>query len=311
MVATPDASAVPTEGPDGELIFEIAYVEDEKGRVSLRNVESSLNSLESIRRKPQEDGSLVYQYHNPETEACCDFVVRPLEAASSGRREGGASLTCELVLPRPSFFALECLPLAVRVARELRMEVEVVSPPYDEDPFVPTVEDLMFRWQKANLEERDYLQSTGRRLYLMGSTELEAVWEYALLRRDMARRYSRTRVQVPPVMFWGDKSTHRALRVAAWPRLAPSALPYSDLIRLESPPSPLKEGAVYNTLQLVSVAGSLLKSLVMPVQHYLYDKESLQKELIHMIGSLPRVDTSQFVRLTYADVMDLDPQLWD
>src|ERR1017187_9125556 len=97
---------------DDELVFEIAYVEEEKGRVSLRNIETCLSSLESIRRKPLEQGRVLYQYYNSETEASCDFLV------TAGGNARPPALTCELTLPRPTFFALECLPLAVRVARE-------------------------------------------------------------------------------------------------------------------------------------------------------------------------------------------------
>ena len=284
---------------EDELIFEVAFVEEERGRSSLRNMEACLASLEGIRRKPLEQGVTLFQYFNPDTQATCDFVI------------SGTALSCEMAMPRATFFALECLPLMVRVARELRMQVEVISPPYDEQPFVACVEDLMVRWQKANLEERQFQESQGRQFYLMSSTQLEAIWEYELLRRDMARRYSRTRVQVPAVVFWGDKVSRRALRVSTWPRLASVSFPESDLLRLESPPAPLKDGAVYSAPQVVQAAGSLFKSLAMPVQHYFFDKEGHIKELIEMFRSLPKVNLSKLVQISYADVLDEEPPLWD
>ena len=283
----------------------MAYVEEEKGRPSFRYIETCLNALESTRRQVLEDGTALYQYHNVDTDAACDFVL------STQGKDKPPTLTCELTLPRPTTFALECLPLAVRVARDLKMLVEVISPPYDESPFVPTVEDLIARWQRANLEERQLQELQGRKFYVLPSTDLEAIWEYSLLRRDMARRYNRTRVQVPPLIFWGDKKSHRGLRVATWPNLGAVAFPISDLVRLETPPAPLKDGAVYETSQVIAAAGSLFKSLAMPVQHYFFDKEGYRKDLVEIMRGLPRVDTSSFVKLTHGDVLDEDASPWE
>ena len=63
-------------------------------------------------------------------------------------------LAFEMSLPRPTFFALEALPVALSVAREKKLSMEVLHE--DGSCFFenPSFEDLLEEWKKLNSQRR-------------------------------------------------------------------------------------------------------------------------------------------------------------
>lgn len=281
-----------------ELIFEVAFL-SRAGKSAPRPEELRryLSQLEGV-TAPRGGGS-VYRYRNPDTQVACDFVTYESDQDYVG-------LSFEIELPRPLFFALETLPLVVALAREFALNVEIVSPDNEMSACEPSFELLLHQWQLANREEVQALERDGHRLPSLDNQALESMWEFMLLRPELARRYNRNHIAVPPVELVRELSSGKVYRVVRWKRLSASALADSDFCWLEDPPEPLQDGAFVPSSVLREVAKFAFRDLSQPVNHRLFDKAKLQSELVHALESAAMVPGGGFEVLSYREVVDRD-----
>ena len=281
-----------------ELIFEVAFL-SRPGKSTPRpeEIRRYLNQLEGV--SSPRGGGAVYRYRNPDTQVACDFVTYAADQDYVG-------LSFEIELPRPLFFALETLPLVVALSREFALNVEIVSPDNDMAACEPSFELLLHQWQLANRDEVNALEAEGQQLPRMDNQSLESMWEFMLLRQELARRYNRNHVAVPPVELVRDLSSGKVYRVVRWKRLSASALADSAFCWLEDPPAPLQEGTFVPSSVLREVAKFAFRDLSQPVNHRLFDKAKLQSELVHALESAVTRPGRDFELLAYREVIDRD-----
>ena len=280
-----------------ELIFEVAFLaRPGKSTPRPEEIRRYLAQLEGV-TSPR-SGSSIYRYRNPDTQVACDFVTY-------GPDRDYIGLSFEMELPRPLFFALETLPLVVSLSREFALNVEIVSPDNDLPACEPSFELLLHQWQVANRDEVVALEDDGEPLPRLDNQSLESMWEFMLLRSELARRYNRNHVAVPPVELVRDRDTGRVSRVVRWKRLSSSALADSDYCWLEDPPPPLREALVPSAV-VREVAKFAFRDLSQPVNHRLFDKVKLQSELAHALESVSMRPPSDFEVLAYREVVDRD-----
>ncbi|MBS2033557.1 hypothetical protein JST97_01105 [bacterium] len=281
-----------------ELIFEVAFlVRPGKSAPRLDEIRRYLHQLEGV-SSPRGGGS-VYRYRNPDTQVSCDFVTYEPDQDYAG-------LSFEIEMPRPLFFALETLPLVVALSREFALNVEIVSPDNEMPGCEPSFELLLHQWQLANRDEVEALESEGHSLPRMDNQALESMWEFMLLRPELARRYNRNQVAVPPVELVRERATGKVSRVVRWRRLSASALADSDYCWLDDPPQPLQDNALIPSSVLREVAKFAFRDLSQPVNHRLFDKAKLQNELVHALQSAHLLPASDFELLQYRQVVDRD-----
>lgn len=234
-------------------------------------------------------------YHNEATGVSARFVGYQPEFGDE------IGLAFEMNLPRPTFFALEALPIALSIARERKLGIEVLL----EDGSVffqnPSFEELLDQWRLRN---SDAVIGNGRSLCRGSAENLESMWEFAIVRHDLARRYGRGRVEVPGIYPVFYKKTKCVGRMVDWNGLDKVALGESDWVRLVDPPAPLKNGAVYPTEELTLACKPLVRTVPQPIFHYLCDKSKIQEELAQRIAALKPMTMRSF------QVMELD-QLYD
>lgn len=277
-----------------ELIFEVAFLaRPGKSPPRPEELRRYLNQLEGGSRGP------VCRYRNSDTQVACDFVTYAPDQDYVG-------LSFEIELPRPLFFALETLPLVVAIAREFSLNVEIVSPDNEMPACEPSFELLLHQWQLANCDEVRALESNGELLPRLDNQALESMWEFMLLRPELARRYNRNHVAVPPVELVRELDTGKVYRVVRWKRLSASALADSDFCWLEDPPEPLNEGTFVPSSVLREVAKFAFRDLSQPVNHRLFDKAKLQAELVHALESAATRPGRDFELLRYREVIDRD-----
>jgi hypothetical protein len=291
---------------DSELIFEVAYrARAGKSAPRAEEIRKGLSLVEGLQLAGR-TGSKVHRYFNPETQVEFDFVQYPPD----GRYVG---LSFEMELPRPLFFALEALPIVVQVARELSLDVEILSPENDMPVGEPTFELLVQHWQLANREEVEALASDGEARPRLGNQALEGMWEFMLLRTDLARRYARSHIQVPPVEMWCEIATGEAQRVVRWTRLSATAVAECDYVLLEDPPAPLVHHSLLPFSALREQAKFACRDLSQPVFHRLFDKSRVQEELIQALTVIEGRSLDEFEPIGYRMVVDesLTPLLDD
>lgn len=280
------------------LVFEVAYfLGTERRTPSPDTIHQVLGGLENLRAVSGSGKEKVYEYLNRDSGVSCRFVAYPV----SGGSEVGLSF--EMDLPRPTFFALETLPLIVSVARELRLRVKIMEPESSGEPFNPTVEDLILHWREANQNEVDYLTEQGTEPPYAPADELEAMWEYMLLRADLARRYGRKAVAVPPVRLFCLRSDGEVYRYVEWERFAPTVLPDADWVKLVSPPAPLKDGALYRLPELAETLKGCVKDSTQPINHRICERGPSPEQLA-LVARLKAETMKSFQPLEYWEVVD-------
>lgn len=237
----------------------------------------------------------VFSYRNDETHVEARFVAyRPEHADEVG-------LAFEMDLPRPTFCAFEMLPAALCVAREKRLSVEVLTDQGSVFYAEPSFEELLDEWRRANARA---IAAKKKGLCQGTAYELEAMWEFALVRQDLARRYGRQRVEVPELYPVWHKKLHKVGRMVDWEGLGAVALGESDWVRLVDPPAPLQDGAIYEAEALTLACKPLVRTVPQPIFHYLCDKPRAAQELAARIEPLPKLTMKSFSRCRLDELYD-------
>lgn len=282
------------------MLFELLYVDGSRSRDDEpsgppKNLKSFLSVVENL--KPSEKGETGKRcpYFNESTGVEARFVAYKPEFGDE------VGLAFEMDLPRPTFFALEALPAALCVAREKKLGIEVLRDDGSTYYPSPSFEELLNEWRKANTEA---VSKNGRALCQGSAETLESMWEFAIVRQDLARRYGRGRVEVPELYPVLHKKTKTVGRMVDWDGLGKVALGESDWIRLVDPPKPLKSGAIYSTEELTQICKPLVRTVPQPIFHFLCDKSKIKSELAERISELKAVTMRSF------ETVELD-QLYD
>jgi len=207
----------------------------------------------------------------------------------------------EMTLPRPTFFALEALPAALCVAREKKLGIEVLHQDGSKFYPSPSFEDMLLEWRQAN---ELAVNKNGRSLQQGPAETLESMWEFAIVRHDLARRYGRGRVEVPELYPVLHKRSKTVGRMVDWEGLGKVALGESDWIRLVDPPKPLKDGAIYNTEELTTACKPLVRTVPQPIFHFLCDKSKIKTELVERISALKPVTMRSFEKVELDKLYD-------
>lgn len=282
---------------DGED-FVLRYVLAESKRPpTWREIDRALRTLEGVvRRDPEAEqpGAPLFRYRNPDTAVECVFVGYEADEHDE------IGLAFRMPQPRPEYFAHEALPLAVQLARELRVDTVPHGPDADREPGPPTKENLFAVWMVSNAEARKRKGLSPR----MSGEDLELAWEYLTLREDLERRYGRRGVVVPGIEYVQVKKTGEVLSLCRWNDLQPTVFPPVDLIYLNRPPSPLKTGKIISAEALSEVARRWVRDIAQPIFHRLYVEDRPPAELMEMLKDLKGTTMRSYDEVAVEDLED-------
>ena len=261
---------------------------DDEPKGPPKNTQQFLSSVENLQPCKKGRTGTRCPYFNKATGVEARFIAYEPEFGDE------VGLAFEMDLPRPTFFALEALPVALCVAREKRLGIEVLSDDGSRYYETPSFEEILGEWRKAN----SLAVSTNGRTLQQGPAEtLESMWEFAIVRQDLARRYGRGRVNVPELYPVLHKRSKTVGRMVDWDGLEKVALGESDWIRLIDPPKPLKNGAIYSTEELTTYCKPLVRTVPQPIFHFLCDKSKVKSELAERISELKSVTMRSFEKV--------------
>ncbi|MCA9791569.1 MAG: hypothetical protein KC910_07225 [Candidatus Eremiobacteraeota bacterium] len=276
------------------MLFELLYLTSQGKRPTAKELDRTFEQIENL-APPRRQGDEVHiVYRNVDTSVECRFVRYPPE------HDDEIGLAFETEVPRPSFFALEVLPIAILVARELRLSMDLLTDQGSVFVEKPTIEELLSHWFDRNREAAQ----AGKAIYQGRSEDLEAMWEFMLLRGDLARRYSRRGVNVPEVKLLVEKKTKKVGRYIEWDAAGPVAIGDIDWIKLVNPPDPLKDGSIYDAEEFFEATKPLVRAVPQPVYHHLCDKQSVTRELADAISDLKRRTDRSFGEIGFDQVID-------
>jgi hypothetical protein len=282
------------------LLFELLYVDPTRSREDEpngppKNLKQYLGSLDNLRSGEKDDSEKRFEYSNDSTGVEAAFVGYEPEFGDE------VGLAFEMDLPRPTFFALEAIPAALCIAREKKLAIEVLDDNGSRFYKNPSFEDILGEWRRCNSEA---VSANGRSFCQAPAENLESMWEFAIVRKDLARRYGRSRVEVPELYPVMHKKSKQVGRMVDWVGLNKVALGESDWLRLVDPPKPLKDGAIYDTEELTLACKPLVRTVPQPIFHYLCDKSKIRDELIEKISTLKPATMRSFKRLDLDEIYD-------
>jgi hypothetical protein len=280
------------------LLFEFLYVDSAKSRdkeARAVNAKKLLGAVEYLDGGKADGDDTIYTYFNEDTNVRARFVAYKPEHADE------VGLAFEMEVPRPTFCAFEALPAALTVAREKRLSVEVLTDEGSVFYADPSFEELLDEWRKANARA---IAANGKAFCQGSAPVLESMWEFALVRQDLARRYGRQRVEVPELYTVMLKKTKQVGRMVDWDGLGRVALGESDWIRLVDPPEPLSDGAIYPAEELTLACKPLVRTVPQPIFHYLCEKPKIASELASRIGSLKKMSMRSFEKVELDQLFD-------
>ncbi len=272
----PRTCPLPESGPE---VFCLRYCAcGQASAPSWAEIRRALQALDGLLLDPGsvEQGLPCFRYLNPDTgvEACFRGYL--------AEEPGEVGLTFEMNLPRPGYYAHEALPLAVLVARELRLDTRPHGPDGPTGSPHPSKESLLAIWLEKNCQAR---QDRGP-ASACRADELEAAWEYLTLREELFWRYGRRGVAVPRVEFVRRRKTGEVLRMCRWAGLAPSIFPPVDLVYLEDPPPPLKDGRILSFSQISQAAHRWVRDVPQPIYHRTYLDAEPSEEFLAILAGL-------------------------
>ena len=282
------------------MIFEILYVDtsrdrDEKPSPPPKNLKSFLSSVENLKADGKKGSEHRFRYQNPATGVEAAFVSYKPECGDE------IGLAFEMPIPRPTFFAFEALPAALSVAREKRLGIEILDEDGSRFYEKPSFEELLAEWRILNSKA---VKANGR-LLCQGQAEcLESMWEFSIVRQDLARRYGRGRVEVPELYTVLHKRSKRVGRMVDWDGLDKVALGESDWVRLVDPPKPLKNGSIYETVELTLACKPMVRTVPQPIFHYLCDKSKVRDGLVEKISALKPMTMRSFQTIELDELYD-------
>ena len=287
------------------LLFELLYVDPSRSREDQpsgppKSLKQFLNSLENLKTATGGKNEKRCKYFNEATGVEAAFVAYEPEFGDE------VGLAFEMALPRPTFFALEALPLALSVAREKKFAIEVLHEDGSKYYENPSFEDVLAEWRSLNSKA---VSANGRVLRQGSAENLESMWEFAIVRQDLARRYGRGRVEVPELYPVVHKRSKTVGRMVDWDGLEKVALGESDWVRLIDPPAPLKNGAIYDAEELTLACKPLVRTVPQPIFHYLCDKSKVRDELVERIAGLKSPTMRSFETVELDQIFDEDGNL--
>lgn len=285
------------------MIFEFLYVDLNRSpdgetasiASAAKRAKQLLGALENLSSPEIVDKDTVFHYNNESTGVEARFVAYKPEHGDE------IGLAFEMDIPRPTFFAFEALPAALCVARERRLAVEILTDDGSTLLEKPSFEELLEQWRKAN----GRAVAANGRPYQQGPADvLESMWEFSLVRKDLARRYGRNRIDVPPLYTVVHKRSKKIGRMVDWDGLSKIAMGESDWVRLVDPPSPLKNGAIYDTEELTLACKPLVRTVPQPIFHYLCEKPKIVDDLIERIEPLKKMTMRSFEQISLDQIFD-------
>jgi hypothetical protein len=248
-----------------------------KGSTIAQYLKQLSHTTELVRAEGQE-----FTYRNPETGVygyfdLYDPLQRPPVTTAQSFRNAGLTITVNLL--RPSFFALELMPVIEQLC--LRLRLVVIDPQSDLHQIEEADADrLTQRWNTRNQGLVRYLaQRPGLRVlrpYLSVAHSLES-WKFCYERIQYQDRLGAA-VLVPPIRFAAGEDGH-VQRVVAWRKPGTSGMsqvfPPCDYVALAAssqnvPVKYVRTSKVLDSLkEVLSETGSALGNLPMLPAHLL------------------------------------------
>ncbi len=289
--------------PLAEGHFSVIYcLEAEKYRVGWGELSRYLQDIEGVSfcAESKGTGNPSFVYYNELTGVRAIF--RGYQPENDSPEIG---LEFSMQLPCPQFYATEALPLAVRLAREFFFVTLWRNGAGDKVPVEASTEGLRDCWLESCRNERQRLAEGGRVFSKARVADMDAVWEYQYLSRELQSVRRKCECEILPVEYVRRKRTGEVQRLCRWSEFLPAVFPPVDLVMLSSPPKPLRDGKIVTASELFSKVKEWIKTEAIPITHTVFMHSELPEGLMSLVQGLKGMTLRSFEALDVTDIDDM------
>jgi hypothetical protein len=252
------------------------------------------------------EGGVEFVYQNEETGVYCIFSCSPLDAAES---EGCAAsgLAFNLNYFRPTFFALETMPLVERFCKHFHL---VVEDPQDETVQPAQAARLISSWQTSNTKvTKEVAKEENMELHYLPEAKATEWWRYMSIRKGLEDSLVRD-IFVPSLLIVVDPA-RTLMRLMVWPNGIPQFFPPADYVYVEREKKRLfgkkEESGLVPYESVISACSGLLDEFDFGAYRlkYLSPERAASAQKVIQSFELEPVDLSQHTRIASGDFQDV------
>jgi hypothetical protein len=322
----PKAPGLTRSGPPWESRIDFAY--NSNGGASVIKMSFDLNFCRQNRSAPATselkeyfsaqpcfevsdvaEGGVEFVYQNEETGVYCIFSYSPLDAAES-QGCGASGLAFNLNYGRPTFFALETMPLVERFCKHFDLLVE---DPQDETMQAAEASRLISSWQSHNTSAMGTMKKVAEEenmeLHYFPEAKATEWWRYTSIRKGIEDSMVQD-IFVPSLLIVVNPA-RTLLRLMVWPKGIPQFFPTADYVYVEREKKRLfgkkEEAGLVPYESVISACSALLEEFDFGEYRlkYLTPEKTASAEKVVESLELEPVDLSKYTRIASDDFHDV------
>lgn len=291
--------------------------------LAVAEMDQVVTALPCFHRQYEADAP-VYYYENPVTGVYFTLYFDELadgdvEDTNPGIEFQSPFLSVNLNYIRPTFFALEAMPIAVDIARSLHLQLLDTQGPSGSTVVCSHADELIESWCRNNeCAVRAFLADGARSI---GEGSLQAVgtreqmtywWRYARLKNGLEEALEAEDVFVPQIALLRANGSTAVERLVCWPDCILALIPETELLLIRRQKRRLlgfgrrSEGGVVKFSEIADILGTDLVRATEPVPHYIYRQHESSQDVTKANAGLHMVRLDRYERLMPDSIVDVD-----
>jgi len=259
-----------------------------------------------------------WMYENPQTGVCFLAELDVGDEADPPLKDQCPFLVINLNYARPTFFALEAMPVATEIARSLGLQMWDTQGPSDDPVIRQSTPELIESWCHNNEFAVRALVADGSAPIGAGSVKSVATleqmtywWRYAQMQPEIDEKLKTEDVFTPQIILVRARGGTNAERLVCWADCISTVIPETELLLIRRRRPGLlglgtrQEDGVVKFSEMYDILGDALVRQTDPLPHYIYRQHELSKEVKQAIAQLRLVPFDSYEGLLPESIVDV------
>jgi len=295
------------------MSFDLYFCRHDGSAPSIAQLREYFSSLPHFQVNDVAAGGLECWYENQATGVYCLFSYSPLDAAEL-EGCGSSGITFNLNFRRPSFFALETMPLVEDFCRHFDL---VVENPQDERLQQADASSLTLSWRSHNASAMSRLKAVANeedmQLFYLREDSATEWWRYMSVRERIENAITED-IFVPSLLILMNPASE-LFTMMLWPQAIAQFFPRSDYVYVQREKKRLfgtkEETGLVSYDSLLLKIGHLLDDYAFGELQIKYLRPEKTSEVLSLMQAfdLQPIDLGQHTRMaadSFHDVADVD-----
>ena len=263
---------------------------------------------------------MKYLYNNPRTGVTGEFAFHLdlLENPSKSKRMfnfpgfSETPLTFSMDLIRPTFFALELMPIIVELAQKFELYVFDPQSEIVRAPAIQHTDKLIESWDNKNRTLVNPILSNPDNTPLVCKRGFADEWWKYMYHLEDIREHNPIDVFIPEMLILRNSKSNSLFRAITWADFMPIAIPECDYIAMIETKglysSKFNDLGVYKFSDILNVFGQFIKKqMIFDRKFFIIDTEASEEfadEFMHKLKSVNSQKAKKFTAVESEDFLD-------